>query len=36
MNNEVIEIDTGMAALIEKDSNYVQKIIDDNFFDLEL
>ena len=36
MNNEVIEIDTGMAALIGKDSNYVQKIIDDNFFDLEI
>jgi len=36
MNNEVIEIDTGMAALIGKDSNYVQKIIDDNAFDLEI
>ena len=36
MNNEVIEIDTGMAALIGKDSNYVQKIIDNNFFDLEI
>ena len=36
MNNEVIEIETGMAALIGKDSNYVQKIIDDNFFDLEI
>ncbi len=36
MNNEVIEIDSGMAALIGKDSNYVQKIIDDNFFDLEI
>ena len=36
MNNEVIEIDTGMAALIGKDSNYVQKIIDDNYFDLEI
>jgi len=36
MNNEVIEIDTGMAALIGKDSNYVQKIIDDNNFDLEI
>ena len=36
MNNEVIEIDTGMAALIGNDSNYVQKIIDDNFLDLEI
>ncbi len=36
MNNAVIEIDTGMAALIGKDSNYVQKIIDDNNLDLEI
>ena len=36
MNNAVIEVDTGMAALIGKDSNYVQKIIDDNNLDLEI
>ena len=36
MNNEVTEIETGMAALIGKDSNYIQKIIDDNNFDLEI
>ena len=36
MNNAVIEIETGMAALIGKDSNYVQKIIDDNNLNLEI
>ena len=36
MNNEVIKIDTGMAALIGKDSNYVQKIIDNNNLDIEI
>jgi malonyl CoA-acyl carrier protein transacylase len=36
MNNEVIEIDTGMAALIGKDSDYIQKIINDNNLDIEI
>ena len=33
MNNAVIDIDTGMAALIGKDSDYIQKIINDNNLD---
>ena len=36
MNNAVIEVDTGMVALIGKDSNYVQKIIDDNNLEIEI
>ena len=36
MNNAVIDIDTGMAALIGKDSNYIQKIINDNNLDIEI
>ena len=36
MNNAVIELDTGMVALIGKDSNYVQKIIDDNNLKIEI
>ena len=36
MNNAVINVDTGMVALIGKDSNYVQKIIDDNNLDIEI
>ncbi len=36
MSNEVTEIDTGMAALIGKDSKYVQKIIDNNNLDIEI
>ena len=36
MNNAVIDVDTGMAALIGKDSNYVQKIINDNNLDIEI
>mgnify|MGYP001390116995 FL=1 len=36
MNNAVIDIDTGMAALIGKDSDYIQKIINDNNLDIEI
>jgi [acyl-carrier-protein] S-malonyltransferase len=36
MNNAVIDIDTGMAALIGKDSDYIQKIIYDNNLDIEI
>ena len=36
MNNAVIDVDTGMAALIGKDSNYIQKIINDNNLDIEI
>mgnify|MGYP001184264202 CR=1 FL=1 len=36
MSNAVIEVDTGMVALIGKDANYVQKIIDDNNLDIEI
>ena len=36
MNNAVTPNETGMAALIGKDSNYIQKIIDDNNLNLEI
>lgn len=36
MNNAVLDIDTGMAALIGKDSDYIQKIINDNNLDIEI
>ena len=36
MNNAVTPNETGMAALIGKDSNYVQKIIDKNNLNLEI
>ena len=36
MNNEVIEIETGMAALIGKDSNTIQNIIDKNNLKIEI
>ena len=36
MNNAVIDVDTGMAALIGKDSNYIQQIINDNNLDIEI
>ena len=36
MNNAVTPNETGMAALIGKDSNYIQKIIDENNLNLEI
>ena len=36
MSNAVIDVDTGMAALIGKDSNYIQQIINDNNLDIEI
>ena len=36
MNNAVTPNETGMAALIGKDSNLIQKIIDDNNLNLEI
>ena len=36
MNNAVKPNETGMAALIGKDANFVQKIIDDNNLNLEI
>ena len=36
MNNAVKPNETGMAALIGKDANFVQKIIDENKLDVEI
>ncbi len=36
MNNAIKPNETGMAALIGKDANYIQKIIDDNKLNIEI